>query len=175
MAYYCRCSSRCSNSIYIGCLTNLAEGKSFVDSLTPKSTWADYGAAALSGALAATGIGLGASVVANAAIGGATYLVNCGINGETANIVDFGLATGIGVISGFVGGSGANGAKLRGVVKTSKMIIKTAVSPKKIAMYSAKIAACGKTALTSVLRTALAGFTSNALNPIRRWVTSSDV
>lgn len=111
-------------------VTNLVEGESFAEALKPTSTWTDYGAAALSGALAATGVGLGVSVAANAAISGTAYLANCSVAGEDANIVDFGLATGTGIVSGFVGGSGVNGAKLRGIAKTSKEILKTAVSPR---------------------------------------------
>lgn len=152
---------------------NLINGKTFTEALRPTSSWVDYSAAALSGALAATGIGLAASVGANAAIGGATYLANCAVQGEDANIIDFTLATGTGALSGAVGGSGADGANLRGVVKTSKTILKTAVSPKKIAMYSAKIAAVGKTAIVSGLRTVAAGLTANGLNALRREVTFS--
>ncbi len=153
--------------------SSLIAGKTFTEALKPTSTWADYGAAALSGALAATGVGLGASIAANAAIGGATYLVNCGIKGETVNELDFGLAVGIGAISGVIGGSGADGANLRGVTKSSKAILETAVSPKKIAMYSAKIASCTRTAVVSGLRTIAAGFTANGLNALRRGVTYS--
>ena len=148
-------------------VTNLATGKSFTEALRPTSTWADYGASALSGALAATGIGLGASVAANATIGGATYLINCGIKGEEANLVDLGLATGIGAVSGLIGGKGADGAKLRGVTATSKKILKTAVSPQKIAMYSRKIAACKSSAIFSVIRTVSAGGFTNAVNFVR--------
>ena len=133
--------------------SNLAEGKSFTESLKPKSTLADYGAAALSGALAATGIGTGASVVANAAIGGATYLVNCKIEGEDANFLDFTLATGVGAVSGMIGGSGVDGARLRGATKTSKVLLETAVSPKKIAQYTAKITGCTKTVIVGGMRT----------------------
>ena len=154
-------------------VTNLMDGKSFVEALKPTSTLADYGAAALSGALAATGIGLGESIAANAVIGGTTYLANCEIEGENANLVDFALSTGIGAISGKIGGSGADGAKLRAVARTSKAVLDTAVSPKKIAMYSAKIATCKKTAIIGGLRTVAAGFSANSLNIIRRGVTHS--
>lgn len=71
---------------------NLADGNSFVDSLKPTSTWADYGSAALSGTLAASGVGLGVSIAANAALGGITYLTNCAVKGEEVNSFDLGLA-----------------------------------------------------------------------------------
>ena len=153
--------------------TNLIEGKSFSEALHPASTWADYGAAALSGALAATGIGLVAAVAANAAIGGTTYLANCSIKDERANLIDFGLATGIGAIAGIIGGRGADGAKLRGIAKTSRETLKTAVSSKKITLYTAKIANCKSVTIESGLRTMIAGFSANYLNYKRRQLNNS--
>ena len=155
-------------------VTNLASGKSFTESLKPTSTWADYGAAAVSGALAASGIGLGGSIVANAAISGVTYLADCDIKGEEVNEKDFWLATGAGAISGLVGGKGADGSKLRGITKTSKDILKTAVSPKKIAMYTEKIAMSRNVAIVSGLRTVTAGLTSNLLGYYRKGCTGSE-
>ena len=154
-------------------VTNLSEGKSFTESLKPSSTWADYGSAAISGALAASGIGLGGAIAANAALGGVTYMANCAIKGEDANIVDLSLATGIGAVSGLVGGKGANGAKLRGVASTSKNVLKTAVSPKKIAMYTAKLTNVRKTVISSTISTMAAGFSSNYLNNKRKGLTKS--
>ena len=154
-------------------ITNLAEGKSFTESLKPSSTLADYGSAALSGALAASGAGLGLSISANAALGGITYLANCGINNEDANIKDFGLATGIGAISGITGGSGANGSKMRGIVNTSRNVLKSATSAKKIAMYSSKIAKVKADLIISTFRTIGAGGVSNALNYGRKYMTGS--
>ena len=84
-------------------VSNLASGKSFSESLKPTSSWADYGSAAVSGALAASGIG---SVAANAALGGATYVANCQISGETVNGADFLVSVGIGGIAGAIGGNG---------------------------------------------------------------------
>lgn len=154
-------------------ITNILEGNSFLEALTPTSTWADYGAAAVSGALAATGISLGAAVASNAAIGGMTYLANCEIKGETVNLLDLGIATGIGAASGFVGGSGADGSRLIGVVKRSKQVLETAVSPKKIAMYSEKIVVARNKVVISGLRTSAAGFLSNGLNYFRKFFTGS--
>lgn len=153
--------------------TNLIEGKSFVEALKPTSTWADYGSAAISGVFAASGIGIGGAMSVNAALGGTTYLANCAIKGETANWTDFGLATGVGAVSGLVGGSGANGTKLRGIVSTSRRVLKTAVSPKKIAMYTSKISNAQKTAIVSTFRTISAGLIANKLNNKRKFYTGS--
>ena len=156
-------------------VTNLSDGKSFRESLNPTSTLADYASAALSGALAASGAGLGISVAANAALGGATYLANCAIKDEDTDITDFRMAIGIGAISGLVGGSGADGAKLRGIVGTSNYTLKNAVSPKKIAMYTAKKVVVTKTVAVSTARTMAAGFASNYLNNKRKVFTASMV
>lgn len=57
----------------------------------------------------------------------------------------------IGGFCGFIGGSGTNLQKVSGVVKTSKSVLKTAVSPKKIAMYTAKLRnAFGSTAIGAI-------------------------
>ena len=154
-------------------VTNLAEGKPIGEALKPSSSWADYGSAAISGALSASGIGFAGSVAANAALGGATYLVNCAINHEEINGADFFMASAIGGISGAVGGSGANGKGLRGVYRTSKEVLKTAVSPKKQLMYVAKKTVVKKTIATSVARTFAAGCFSNAANYGRKNFTHS--
>ena len=152
---------------------NLLSGKSFVDSLRPTSSWADYGSAALSGVLAATGIGAGASIAANAALGGVTYLTNCAIEGEEVDVLDLGLAITGGGFSGAIGGAGANGEKLKGIVSTSKQILKSTVSPKKIAMYTAKIAAAKTAVVESLTRTFGAGVFSNFCSSARKWLTGS--
>ena len=116
-------------------VSNLASGKSLTESLIPTSSVVDYLAAGASGALAASGVGALGSAVANAAIDGVAYVANCGINGEEVNGGEllFTVAT-----SALTSGKGVDGANLRGVYKHSKQVLKTAVSPKKIAMYTAK-------------------------------------
>ena len=147
--------------------SNLAQGKEFIEAIKPSSTLADYGSAAVSGALAASGIGLGASIVANAGLGGITYLVNCGINGKESNLAEFSIATVAGAVGGAIGGSGANGAKLRGVYNTSTNVISNSASAKKVAMYAAKQVAVKKTVAVSTARTVAAGFSANYLNAKR--------
>ena len=143
---------------------NLRQGKSFVDALSPRSSLVDYGAAAISGALAATGIGMGASISANAAISGIAYLSNGSIYGSEITLSSFVEATVAGAAAGVVGGKGANGAKLRGITKTSRAVLKTAVSQKKVAMYTKKIASVKKDVVTSTGRTVLATLATNFRN-----------
>ncbi|MBQ4284165.1 MAG: hypothetical protein IJB96_09590 [Lachnospira sp.] len=54
-----------------------------------------------------------------------------------------------------------------------KNILATTVSPKNIAMYSAKVTAFRNIAFTSCLRTIVAGTASNGLNMYRKEVTGS--
>lgn len=152
---------------------NLLSGKSLSDSLTQTSSFVDYTSAAIGGALAASGIGLAGSIAANAALGGATYLMNSNIEGKSTNALDLTLAVGIGGVAGVIGGSGANGAKLKGVYTTSKTVLKTTVSTTKKAMYTAKVSTVKRTVTISTVRTVVAGFFSNVGNLLRKAITYS--
>lgn len=109
-------------------------------------------AGALSGALAASGAGLIASVAGNSVISAATYIGEQSVKGETVNPEVLLLTTAAGGVSGAIGGKGANGARLIGVNKTAKRVLKTTVSPKKIAMYSAKKLSIRRTVVESGMR-----------------------
>jgi len=91
-------------SQYVGdVLLNLAEGKSFGESLKPRSSVASYLGAAASGALAATGIGVVGSIAANAAISGAVYAVDHTDDFSAKQLV---TEMAIGGVSGAIGGKG---------------------------------------------------------------------
>ena len=109
--------------------------------LLPSSSLVDYFAAAASGALAATGIGTIGSALANAAIDGTAYVANKLIEGEQINGVEAAVSM---VFSAVTSGKGINGKNLRGIVKRSNQVLETAVSPRKIAMYTAKKTAVKK-------------------------------
>lgn len=83
------------------------------------------------------------------------------------------MTTTIGGISGLIGGSGADGKRLRGVYGTAKDVLKTAVSPKKQLMYTAKKVAVKKAVAIGVARTVTAGLTANAANYGRKRFTHS--
>ena len=114
----------------------------------------DYVAAAASGALAATGIGTVGAIVANSAISGTAYLANSAISGEKATAEGLLESVVVGGISGAIGGSGTSATKVNGIRNTAKSVLKTAVSPKKIAMYTGKIAATKAAVRMTVGRTA---------------------
>ncbi len=107
-----------------------------------------------------------ASIALNGAISGAEYLATQVVKGEEANWTDLGISVGIGMVSGAVGGKGANGKHLKGVIDTSKSVLKTAVSPKKIATYSGKILDCVRTAIKGAERYLLAEVTGMGLSKI---------
>ena len=113
------------------------------------------------------------SIVANAALGGATYLANCSYKGEKANVVDFAISTGAGAAAGYVGDSGVNAEKMRGVYKRSEQILKTAKSAKKVAQYNTKKTMVKTTVKTGIKNTVIAGFWSNVGNFFRKLFTGS--
>ena len=156
------------SDVGIGLLSGNSIGE-IVKGLSP----VDYASAAISGALAATGISAMGSIVANAALGGVTYLANCSYKGEKANVVDLAFSAGVGAWAGKKGGSGVNAEKMRGVYNRSKQVLKTAKSAKKIAQYNAKKATVKTAVRTGTKNTVKAGFWSNAGNFFRKLFTGS--
>lgn len=151
----------------------LATGSSFGEVISSLSL-VDYAAAAIGGAIAASGIGFAGAVVANATLGGTTYLANCSYKGVKANKKDFIASTVIGGVAGAIGGSGANGKNMRGVYSRSKQVINATKSVRKQAMYKAKVTGIKQNITKSTGKTVLAGIVSNVSNFFRRWFTKSD-
>ena len=150
----------------------LATGSSFgevISSLSP----IDYLSAAIGGAIAASGIGTVGAVVANAALGGTTYLANCSYKGVEANANDFVASTVIGGVVGRIGGSGANGKNMRGVYSRSKQVISATKSTRKQTMYKAKINTIKKNTTKSSVRTVVVGLFSNVGNFVRKLFSRS--
>ena len=102
--------------------------------------WLEVGVSAatgaLSGAVAATGIGALGSGAINAAIDGTEYLVTQSINGEEIDEKTLFATMAIGAVTA---GKGINSSKLKGIYSHSKSVLKSAVSDRKIAMYENKI------------------------------------
>jgi len=126
-------------------ISNMIEGKKKYY-VTRSSLW-DYVSAGLSGAIAVTGIGK-MSAAFYSTISSVTSSL---INNNGVDILDVILSAVIGAVSGFIGGSGANLKKVSGIVKVSKKVIKTTLSPKKLVMYTNKI----KNATISTIKNAL--------------------
>ena len=116
---------------------------------------------AMSGAVAATGIGLLGSMAVGGVLGGATSVGEDIIDGKGINPDKFWLSVGVGVIGGLISGSGANAKTLLSKSNYIKDVLKTAVSPKKIAQYTAKLAAIKKSVLVAAVRFSTSIFASN--------------
>lgn len=128
-------------------VSNIVSGESLIESLVPSSSGADYLAAAASGALAASGVGAVGSALANATIDGVAYVANCRIEGKEVDGGEFLLTI---ATSALTSGKGVDGANLRGVYKYSTLVLQTAVSPKRIAMYTAKKSEVIKTVMLEI-------------------------
>ena len=151
-------------SQYVGeVIGNVIEGKQGSAIFEADGTIADYAGAALSGMVAATGIGLAGSIIANVGISTTTYLVNCGINNEAVSAKDAGWAIGMGVISGFIGGSGVDVGGKGAIFDIADDVIKNSSSLKKVAMYTAKKIAAGKGLVEGTIRTIGSIIVPNAL------------
>ena len=146
-------------------VSNLASGKAFSEALVPTSSAVDYLAAAAGGALAASGVVVLGSAIANATIDGVAYIANCGINGEEVNGTELLLTV---ATSALTSGKGADGANLKGVYKSSKQILKTAVSPKKISMYAAKKKEVVTTVITEISVSLIEGVKDGFIRDTRR-------
>ena len=150
-------------------LSNVSEGKEGIDIFKPSSTVADYAGAALSGALAASSAGKAVSVIANAAINGAVYLADCDINNEAESAEEFAFAIATGAVAGRIGGSGADGAKMRGIYSTANRVIKSSSSSKKIAMYVAKKQIIRNNVVKSVCRAGVAVATVKIADAVKTY------
>ena len=122
---------------------------------------------AASGALAASGVGLLGQVIGNGLTSGVAYFARADINNQRTTTSGFLVSIAEGMMSGAIGGKGADGAKLSGVYKTAKQMIGNTTSPKKIAMYSAKIVGVKKTIVEGVSRLNLSLMFSNFIGNMR--------
>ena len=122
---------------YIGDVaTNIISGQSGLEALKPSSSLVEYGAAAISGALATTGITTKISTIANGAIAAGSYLLET--EKKDINVLDLTLSTGIGALAGYRGKEGMQLSKNIGIIRTSKRKINTLKSAKKIRLYTTK-------------------------------------
>lgn len=131
------------------------------------STIVDYVAAALSGAVAASGIGLVGSIVVNGAINEFAYTMSCEISGTTADPLNRAAAFVTGGVAGAIGGAGVNGKKLMSIIDTATDALETAVSPKKITQYTSMINKSVNIIIEGVANTFKAGIFGNMANKFR--------
>ena len=129
-------------------------------------------AGAISGAFASTGIGLGASIGINAALGGGTYVAEQAIKGEDISLEGVVVSTIAGGIGGAIGGRGANAKGLSAAWKSaSNSIVRESrranvkYAAKQIAKYTA-----AKLTIKTSAKTAIGRLAFGAIgNTIARW------
>ncbi len=119
----------------------------------------DAASGAIGGAIAATPIGLGASVAANAALGTATYIAEQSVKGEEITVSGLIASAAGGAASGLIGGSGADAKSLEKAWKsTVKGIAReqrranTKYAAKQIAKYTSERIVIRNTVATAVVR-----------------------
>ncbi len=127
---------------------------------------------AISGALASTGIGLVASIGANAALGGTTYVAEQVVKGEAVIVGGVVASTFAGGLGGAIGGKGANVKSLSVAWKTASKGISREIrrenvkyATKQIAKYTAEKAVAKTSAKVAVGRFILGAIG----NTISRW------
>ena len=119
----------------------------------------DAASGAIGGAIAATPIGLGASVAANAALGTATYLAEQSVKGEEITVSGLIASTAGGAASGLIGGSGADAKSLgkawkstvKGIAREQRRA-NTKYAAKQIAKYTSERIVIRNTVATAVVR-----------------------
>ena len=127
----------------------------------------------VSGAISASPLGLVGQTVAGGIIEGATYVADCWVNNKSVNVGQLALNTGLGVISGYLGGPGAN--KDRILSNNMKVAKKTLNSNKnKSGEYAAKVVSSAKTCRRDIME----GFVSDTVassitNNISSTITNS--
>lgn len=84
--------------------------------LTGEVNWKSVGVSAVtgfvSGAVAASPLGLAGQMIAGGIIGGSSYVADCYVNNRAMRLDEGLLSIGMGVVSGRIGGAGANEGKI---------------------------------------------------------------
>jgi hypothetical protein len=92
----------------------------------------------ISGALAASGLGLFGSAISGGLLNGLQLIVESAITGRSISSAEAWLSIGIGFAGGLIPSNGFNAKNLSGIWETSATKLATAQSAKKIVMYQAK-------------------------------------
>ena len=116
-----------------------------------KSVAVAGGAGFISGAVAASPLGLGWQMGIGGGIGAASYIADCGVNKKSVAVDELIVATAGGLASGYIGGPGAN--QHMALTRTIQTSIKTTarMSTRKATTYAAKQIASTKDWRNNVL------------------------
>ena len=112
----------------IGAAINTVSSIATQQALTGTVNWKSVGIAAasgfVSGAIAASPLGLTGQVIAGGVIGGLSYAADCYVNNKAMKLDEAIFAVGMGAASGRIGGSGANEKMvLSNAIKSTKQTI----------------------------------------------------
>ncbi len=135
----------------IGAVSSAVTQYALTGTINWKSVAVAGGAGFVSGAVAASPLGLGWQMGIGAGIGAASYLADCGVNKKSVAVDELIVATAGGLASGYIGGPGAN--QHMALTKTIQTSIKTTtrMSTRKATTYAAKQIASTKAWRNNVL------------------------
>ena len=166
----------------ISSISSIITQSATTGSINWKSVAVSAGAGFLSGAIAASPLGLAWQVIAGGVISGAAYAADCHVNGQEANWKEGAIYTIAGAVSGLIGGAGANknmalsntvnSAKktiLRESRRTNQKYAQKVIS----ASIQARNTALANTAAVVTARYAVGLATSNAILKIYGKINSS--
>ena len=122
----------------IGAVSSAVTQNALTGTINWKSVAVAGGAGFVSGAVAASPLGLGWQMGIGAGIGAASYLADCGVNKKSVAVDELIVATAGGLASGYIGGPGAN--QHMALTRTIQTSIKTTtrMSARKATTYAAK-------------------------------------
>ncbi|MBQ1189939.1 MAG: RHS repeat-associated core domain-containing protein, partial [Lachnospiraceae bacterium] len=122
----------------IGAVSSAVTQNALTGTINWKSVAVAGGAGFVSGAVAASPLGLGWQMGIGAGIGAASYLADCGVNKKSVAVDELIVATAGGLASGYIGGPGAN--QHMALTRTIQTSIKTTtrMSTRKATTYAAK-------------------------------------
>ena len=135
----------------IGAVSSAVTQNALTGTINWKSVAVAGGAGFVSGAVAASPLGLGWQMGIGAGIGAASYLADCGVNKKSVAVDELIVATAGGLASGYIGGPGAN--QHMALTRTIQTSIKTTtrMSTRKATTYAAKQIASTKAWRNNVL------------------------
>lgn len=122
----------------VSAVSSAATQKVLTGTINWKSVAVAAGSGFISGAVAASPLGLGWQIGLGAVIGGVSYAVDCVVNNKSMKLDEMIVSVGMGAVSGRIGGPGANqNMVLTNTIKTS-MKTTAIMSARNCVTYAAK-------------------------------------
>ena len=141
-------------------LFNCIDGKKNI--FAPSSSKGTYLSAAIGGAVGATGIGRWGMLIYNSVSYTVDYLSNCIFNDKKAKLLEYSVNLMITAVVSLASGGGAKLKVNAEIIGTARVKLITAVSTKKIAMYTNQIIKSSKKLIVSAISSMVSGICSSA-------------